>query len=110
MQVLRPHPEAIYKGTIDAVRSIARSPEGIGRLWRGVWSVVIGAGPAHALHFGTYEKAKQLLVPEGADAAQSPAAVAASGALATSIADGFMTPFDGTEKIMFVLDYKVFSY
>lgn len=29
-------------------------------LWRGVSSVVLGAGPAHAVHFGTLEAVKEL--------------------------------------------------
>jgi len=89
---MRPHPEAIYKDTLDALRSIARSADGVKKLWRGVWSVVIGAGPAHALYFGSYEQAKLLLVPAGHDAGSSPLAVGASGAIATSLADAFMTP------------------
>lgn len=32
--------------------------EGTKRLWRGVASVIMGAGPAHAVYFGTYELAK----------------------------------------------------
>ncbi len=98
--MLRPHPEAIYKSTIDAVTSISRSPEGLGRLWRGIWSVVIGAGPAHAIYFGAYEQAKKVLVPVGSEAANSPFATGVSGAIATSLADGFMTPFDVIKQRM----------
>lgn len=29
-------------------------------LWRGVPSVILGAGPAHALHFGALEAVKEL--------------------------------------------------
>jgi solute carrier family 25 iron transporter 28/37 len=36
------------------------STEGVSRLWRGVWSVILGAGPAHAVYFGTYETVKDL--------------------------------------------------
>jgi solute carrier family 25 iron transporter 28/37 len=104
MQVLRPHPEAIYKDSFDALKSAARSQEGLRRLWRGVWSVVIGAGPAHALYFGSYEQAKKLLVPANSDAASSPFAVGISGAIATSLADGFMTPFDVIKQRMQVHD------
>lgn len=100
MQVIRPHPDAIYKSTMDAVRRVYRSEEGLRRLWRGVWSVVIGAGPAHALYFGSYEQAKKMLVPTGTEAASNPLATGISGAIATSIADGFMTPFDVIKQRM----------
>lgn len=36
------------------------STEGASRLWRGVWSVILGAGPAHAVYFGTYEAVKDV--------------------------------------------------
>lgn len=100
MQVLRPHPEAIYNGTVDALRSISRSKEGLLRLWRGVSSVVAGAGPAHAIYFGAYEQAKSALVPPGSDAASHPLATGLSGAIATSLSDGFMTPFDVVKQRM----------
>lgn len=35
--------------------------QGLGSLWRGVNTVVMGSGPAHALFFATYEHAKQTL-------------------------------------------------
>ena len=102
--MLRPHPDAMYKDSFDAFKSAARSQDGLKRLWRGVWSVVIGAGPAHALYFGSYEQAKKILVPAGSDAASSPVSVGLSGAIATSLADGFMTPFDVIKQRMQVHD------
>lgn len=72
--------------------------------------MVIGAGPAHALYFASYEQAKKVLVPVGSDAASNPFATGISGAIATSIADGFMTPFDGI-NIFSQLNYiNFFSY
>lgn len=35
--------------------------EGILSLWRGMSSVVVGAGPAHAVYFATYEAVKHLM-------------------------------------------------
>lgn len=59
MQVFSTQPAAIYTGMTQAFTRIS-STEGAGRLWRGVWSVILGAGPAHAVYFGTYEAIKDL--------------------------------------------------
>lgn len=59
MQVLSAQPNAIYANMSDAFTRIS-STEGTKRLWRGVASVIAGAGPAHAVYFGTYELAKEL--------------------------------------------------
>jgi solute carrier family 25 iron transporter 28/37 len=37
------------------------SGEGLMTLWRGVNSVILGAGPAHAVYFGTYEIVKEIM-------------------------------------------------
>ena len=58
MQVLSTSPAAVYANMLDAFTRIS-STEGTKRLWRGVTSVVWGAGPAHAVYFGTYELAKE---------------------------------------------------
>lgn len=91
MQVLRPHPTAVYTGILHAFRRISHQ-EGLVRLWRGVGSVIIGAGPAHAIYFATYEQGKRLLL--AGEAARSPLTVGLAGALATATSDAFMTPFD----------------
>jgi solute carrier family 25 iron transporter 28/37 len=57
MQVYTNTPAAIYTGMGDAYRRISNL-EGHRRLWRGVWSVVLGAGPAHAVYFGARHCAK----------------------------------------------------
>ena len=57
MQILHPTPQAVYTGVINAVSKISTT-EGAKTLWRGVNSVILGAGPAHALYFGSYEFAK----------------------------------------------------
>lgn len=48
-----------YTGVVNAFSRIS-STEGLRTLWRGVASVIMGAGPAHAVHFGMYEFVKDL--------------------------------------------------
>lgn len=57
MQVFTTQPAAVYTGMTQAFSRVV-STEGASRLWRGVWSVILGAGPAHAVYFGTYEAVK----------------------------------------------------
>lgn len=59
MQVFATSPAAVYTGLGNAFTRIS-STEGVRVLWRGVSSVIMGAGPAHAVHFGTYEAVKEL--------------------------------------------------
>lgn len=68
-------------------------PVTLRNLWKGVNSVVLGAGPAHALHFATYEFCKDYF---GANSSgHHPLASAAAGACATLAHDSLMNPFDG---------------
>jgi solute carrier family 25 (mitochondrial iron transporter), member 28/37 len=60
MQVFATSPAAMYTGIGNAFTRIS-STEGVRALWRGVSSVIVGAGPAHAVHFGTYEAVKELM-------------------------------------------------
>lgn len=60
MQIISPQPGAVYNGMIQGTYRIATS-EGIRNLWRGMSSVVVGAGPAHAVYFATYEAVKHLM-------------------------------------------------
>ncbi|KAI9496932.1 mitochondrial carrier domain-containing protein [Zychaea mexicana] len=69
-------------------------------LWRGVNSVVLGAGPAHALHFATYEYCKEAFVGDGHHAL----GFAAAGACATLAHDGLMNPFDVVKQRMQLRD------
>lgn len=57
MQVVNPSPSAVYSGISNAMYTITKV-EGFRTLWRGVSSVVVGAGPAHAVYFATYESVK----------------------------------------------------
>ena len=81
MQVVNPTPAAIYSGIGNAIATISRV-EGYMSLWRGLSSVIVGAGmfemwkfwiwrktsgltiglgPAHAVYFATYEVVKQAM-------------------------------------------------
>ncbi|KAI8643074.1 mitochondrial carrier domain-containing protein [Parasitella parasitica] len=76
-------------------------------LWRGVYSVIAGAGPAHAVHFAAYEFCKEKFNKQLAGNAKvrAPGSVfeisnqviasSAAGAIATFAHDALMTPFDG---------------
>ncbi|KAJ3294385.1 Fe(2+) transporter [Borealophlyctis nickersoniae] len=96
MQVLQPNPQAIYSGVMNAVSRISTT-EGFKALWRGVNSVIIGAGPAHALYFATYEKCKEVFKGKGEG---NFLAHGAAGACATIVSDGLMNPFDVVKQRM----------
>jgi solute carrier family 25 iron transporter 28/37 len=59
MQVFTTSPAAMYTGIGNAFSRISAT-EGLRAMWRGVSSVILGAGPAHAVHFGAYEFVKEL--------------------------------------------------
>ncbi|TPX34865.1 hypothetical protein SmJEL517_g02630 [Synchytrium microbalum] len=90
MQVL--HSNVVYTTVTNAISRISTT-EGLFSLWRGVSSVIVGAGPAHALYFATYEKCKVMFGADGDG--HHPIRVGAAGACATIAADGLMNPFDG---------------
>lgn len=96
MQVLTASPAAAYASMSDAFTRISTT-EGTKRLWRGVASVILGAGPAHAVYFGTYELAKELA--GGNEGGYSFVATAGAGALATVTSDALMNPFDGELRV-----------
>ncbi|KAI9863457.1 MAG: asparaginyl-tRNA synthetase [Vezdaea acicularis] len=100
MQVVNPSPAAVYTGISNAVGRIY-TQEGIRTLWRGMSSVVVGAGPAHAVYFATYEAVKQAMGGnEGTGADHHPLAAASSGACATVASDALMNPFDVIKQRM----------
>lgn len=68
--------------------------EGSLALWKGVQSVILGAGPAHAVYFATYEWTKEKLIGQDNLQTIQPLKTAASGAVATIMADALMNPFD----------------
>ncbi|PFH46876.1 hypothetical protein AMATHDRAFT_77463 [Amanita thiersii Skay4041] len=97
MQVFATSPVAVYSGVGNAFARIS-STEGIRALWRGVSSVVVGAGPAHAVHFGTLEAVKELA--GGNEAGNQWVATSVAGASATIASDALMNPFDVIKQRM----------
>lgn len=75
------------------LRSVSTG-EGLRTLWRGVASVIMGAGPAHAAHFGMYEFVREIAGGRG-DGWQGVAGTAVAGAAGTVTSDALMNPFDG---------------
>eukprot|EP00210_Caulerpa_lentillifera_P009020 g8609.t1 len=61
-------------------------------LYRGFPAMICGAGPSHALHFVTYETAKDFY--GGNDNGHTPLATGMAGATAVLVHDGCMTPAD----------------
>ncbi|KAI8366812.1 mitochondrial carrier domain-containing protein [Radiomyces spectabilis] len=96
--------QVIQNSRPATVPPLSSYPTGVGlrtasrNLWRGVNSVVLGAGPAHALHFATYEYCKEYL---GANQrGHHPFASAIAGACATLAHDTLMNPFDVVKQRM----------
>lgn len=101
MQVLfSPHESTTtaspFKGK-TSLRRIARE-EGVKRVWRGVGTVIVGAGPAHALYFASYEACRDALGNNSGKSSSLSQSLA--GALATTLADALMTPFDVVKQRM----------
>ncbi|CCU75758.1 mitochondrial RNA-splicing protein [Blumeria hordei DH14] len=111
MQILNPTPSAVYNGMLQGAYRIATG-EGIFCLWRGVSSVIMGAGPAHAVYFATYEAVKHLMGGNQAGV-HHPLAAVTSGACATIASDALMNPFDVIKQRMQIHNshkiYKSFS-
>jgi len=97
MQVFSTSEAAVYSGIGNAITRIS-STEGARALWRGVASVIAGAGPAHAVYFGTYEVVKEWA--GGNRSGHQFAAVALAGASATIASDALMNPFDVIKQRM----------
>ena len=89
--------KAASTGMISQISKIS-TMEGSMALWKGVQSVILGAGPAHAVYFGTYEFCKaRLISPEDMQTHQ-PMKTALSGTIATIAADALMNPFDTVKQ------------
>ncbi|PAV19958.1 mitochondrial carrier [Pyrrhoderma noxium] len=97
MQVFATNQAAIYSGVGNAFSRIA-STEGLRTLWRGVNSVILGAGPAHAVHFGVYEAVKE--ITGGNKAGNQFLSTSIAGAAATIASDALMNPFDVVKQRM----------
>ncbi|KAF8478257.1 mitochondrial carrier domain-containing protein [Gautieria morchelliformis] len=98
MQVFATSPAAVYSGIGNAFTRIS-STEGMRALWRGVSSVIVGAGPAHAVHFGTYEAVKELAGGNRGDGSHF-MATSIAGAASTIASDALMNPFDVIKQRM----------
>ncbi|EPQ56453.1 mitochondrial carrier [Gloeophyllum trabeum ATCC 11539] len=97
MQVFATSPSAVYSGIGNAFTRIS-STEGMRAMWRGVSSVILGAGPAHAVHFGTYEAVKELT--GGNRMGNQWLSTSLAGAAATIASDALMNPFDVIKQRM----------
>jgi len=93
MQCLRPSPAAIYYGIADAFRKMVKT-EGALSPFRGMNIVALGAGPAHALYFSSYEVTKNFIGKLGHGNHSSLLAFGTAGAVATVFHDGTMNPVD----------------
>jgi len=99
MQVFATNPAAVYTGVGNAFTRIS-STEGMRALWRGVSSVIMGAGPAHAVHFGAYEAVKELAGGNIEGNKNAWLATSIAGAAATVASDALMNPFDVIKQRM----------
>ncbi|KAK7205129.1 mitochondrial carrier domain-containing protein [Myxozyma melibiosi] len=87
-----------YTGISNAITRISAN-EGARALWRGITSVALGAGPAHAVYFSVYEYTKQVFGGnEGVG--YHPIATSFAGACATTASDALMNPFDVIKQRM----------
>ncbi|KAG7553591.1 hypothetical protein FFLO_03023 [Filobasidium floriforme] len=77
----------------------ASTTQSLRTLWRGVASVIMGAGPAHAMHFGTYEFVKEVAGGDR-EGLRGVGGTALAGAMATTASDAFMNPFDVIKQRM----------
>lgn len=92
------------------------STEGPFALWRGVSSVVIGAGPAHAIYYLVFESTKTFLCSKMQSQThmknhivtdeKHPLMAAISGVAATTASDALMTPFDVVKQRMQIIETK----
>ncbi|KAJ1869134.1 Fe(2+) transporter, partial [Coemansia sp. S17] len=73
MQVVGSPSSVVYSGVTNALKVISTT-EGVRSLWRGVMSVILGAGPAHAVYFATYEQTKKVFTAAAGGNANSLAA------------------------------------
>ena len=77
--------------------------EGALRPLRGMGAMVAGAGPAHALYFGSYERLKVAFNRSGSSANQNYLAQGAAGSVATLLHDAIMTPAEGIYLFTYIL-------
>ncbi|XP_073239737.1 mitoferrin-2-like [Porites lutea] len=97
MQSLRPHPNAIYRNMHHAFKSMV-TREGLLTPFRGINVVALGAGPAHALYFSTYEATKKFI--NGNQTTYNPLSHGIAGVCATVFHDGAMNPIEVVKQRM----------
>lgn len=68
--------------------------QGVLAPWKGVQAILIGAGPAHAIYFATYETLKKRLIDVDHDNGYHPFKFAFCGATAMTVSDFLFNPFD----------------
>ena len=83
----------LSQSLLQSMRKVV-STEGAKSMWKGLSSVVVGAGPAHALYFGAYEQSKNALTSIDTFS-HNHLSHAGAGIIAAVFHDGFITPFDG---------------
>jgi len=98
----------LTQGILSSISKISSS-EGAHALWRGVSSVVLGAGPAHAVYFSVFEASKTFLCNKLTSSPQTnrivtdgnhPLIASCAGIAATVASDALMTPFDVLKQRM----------
>lgn len=89
----------VYTGILNAITKIS-STEGSLALFKGLNSVILGAGPAHAVYFATYETVKKHLINEEDKGEFNTLKTAIAGSSATIVADALMNPFDTLKQRM----------
>ncbi|XP_034059721.1 mitoferrin-2 [Gymnodraco acuticeps] len=99
MQSLQPAPAARYRNVMDALCRIIAT-EGVWRPMRGLNATAVGAGPAHALYFASYEKLKKTLSDAIHPGANSHLANATAGCVATLLHDAIMNPAEVVKQRM----------
>ena len=98
MQIIHAAGNPSYTGMVHAMTKISTT-EGVRSFWRGINSVILGAGPAHAVYFATYEYCKRLGSGEAATG-HHPIANGLAGAGATVVSEALMNPFDVVKQRM----------
>ncbi|ORX38028.1 carrier [Kockovaella imperatae] len=95
----RPHHTLPQVATIGQHLRLVSTTDGLRSLWRGVASVIMGAGPAHAAHFGMYEFVREISGGRG-EGWWGVGGTALAGAAATISSDALMNPFDVIKQRM----------
>lgn len=104
----------LSKSVILSITKISSS-EGAYALWRGVSSVVLGAGPAHAVYFSVFEATKTFLVNHFTNSKASnkivtdenhPLIASGAGIAGTTASDALMNPFDVIKQRMQATSYS----